>query len=159
MLDLSQTSSAAPELCLIARRNNSLTRQGRWTVFATLAAISLTLAFAFLAAGAWPVLPYSILEISVLAVAFACVERRAGDWERLTIAGDRVVAERSLAGVQERREWNRRWLEVRTTPSRLGRPARLALCGAGVEWDFGATLPEEERFALARELKRIVGPR
>ena len=79
------------EYCVVARRNDSLGRRPRWQVFGALAAVSLVLAATFAAVGAWPVLPYSVLEIVLLGCAFYYVERRAGDWERLSIAGDRVV--------------------------------------------------------------------
>ena len=160
MFDLSQSGTApAPQLCLVARRNNSLSRRARWTVFATLAGVSLTLAMGFALAGAWLVLPYSCIELAVLAGAFAYIERRSGDFERLTVLEDRVVAERSIGGRRECCEWNRRWLTVRMTPARPGGVERIALCGAGVEWEFGATLPEAERGAVAQALQRIVAAR
>jgi hypothetical protein len=66
------------EYCVVARRNDSLGRRPRWQVFGALAAVSLALAAAFAAVGAWPVLPYSALEIALLGLAFYYVERRAG---------------------------------------------------------------------------------
>ena len=103
------------EYCVVARRNDSLGTRRRWLVFGALALVSLGLALVFALAGAWPVLPYAALEVGVLAVAFACVERHAGDWERLTVVGDRVVVERAVAGRQERREFNRLWVRVEVT--------------------------------------------
>jgi uncharacterized membrane protein len=160
MYDLSQSATAAaPQLCLVARRNNSLTRRARWTVFATLAVISFSLALAWAIAGAWLVLPYSFIEMAVLAAAFAYIERRAGDFERLTVIDDRVIAERSIGRRRERFEWNRKWLTVEVVPARTGGVERIALCGAGMEWEFGVTLPEEERQTVAQALRRVVAAR
>jgi uncharacterized membrane protein len=148
-----------PEYCVVARRNDALGRRSRWQVFAALAAVSLTLALAFAAAGAWPVLPYSLLEVGVLAVAFLYVERHAGDWERLTVAGDRVVVERAAGSRRERREFNRYWLRVDVDPSGFGRSPRVTLRGGGTSWEFGNALPATERLAVARELRGLTGMR
>ena len=119
--------------------------------------MSLTLALAFVAAGAWMVLPYSVLELGVLAFAFRYIERRAMDWERLTVAGDRVIVERCIRGKRERREWNRPWVRAEFAPPRFGTRERLLLCCAGERWAFGEALPDEERNAVARELRRLTG--
>ena len=111
-------------------------------------------------AGAWPVLPYSLLEIGVLACAFAWCERHAEDWERLTVAGDRVVVEQARGSKRERREFNRYWLRVEVERGR-NRPAspRVVLRGGGASCEFGHALPAQERLAVARELRRLTGLR
>ena len=152
-------SRVEPELCVIARSNDSLGTRGRRTAFFLVAAVSLGLGAGFVAVGAWPVLPYSVAELTVLGLAFRYVERRAARWERLTIAGDRVTVERGEGGAVTRREWNRRWLRVETTGAGFGRPPRLWLCFGGERWEFGEALPRESRDALATELKRLTGAR
>jgi len=149
--------SVAPEFCVVARWNLSLPPRDRWRIFGALATVSLLLASAFAAVGAWPVLPYSVLELTVLACAFRYVERRASRWERLTVAGEQVIVERSAGQGSERREWNRRWLRVEMDATRFGKPGRLYLCHAGERWEFGDALPVEERAAVARDLKRLTG--
>jgi uncharacterized membrane protein len=128
-------------------------------VFGALALVSLGLALVFALAGAWPVLPYAALEVGVLAVAFACVERHASDWERLTVVGDRVVVERAVAGRQERREFNRLWVRVEVSEQGFCRVPRVTLHRAGVACACGDALPVPERGAMARELRRMVGAR
>jgi uncharacterized membrane protein len=149
--------SVDPEFCVVSRWNLSLTDAMRWRIFGLLAAVSLTLALGFVAAGAWMVLPYSLLELSILAFAFRHIERRAMDWERLTVAGDRVIVERCRGGTCERREWNRLWIRTEVIGSRFGRRAQLWLCCGGERWAFGDALPERERDAVARDLKRLTG--
>jgi uncharacterized membrane protein len=147
------------EYCVVARRNDSLGRRPRWQVFGALAAVSLALAAAFAAVGAWPVLPYSALEIVLLGCAFYCVERRAGDWERLAIAGDRVVVEQMSGGKRERREYNRYWLRVEVESEGFGGSPQVILRSGGASWVFGNTLPVAERLAVAQELRRLTGAR
>lgn len=147
------------EYCVVARRNDSLGRRSRWQIFGALAAVSLILAAAFAVAGAWPVLPYSVLEIVLLGGAFYFVERHAQDWERLTIAGDRVVVEQMSGGKRERREFNRYWLRVEVDPGGFGRSPQVVLRSGGASWPFGGTLSVAERLAVAQELRRLTGAR
>jgi uncharacterized membrane protein len=145
------------EYCVIARANASLGRRQRWLVFATLACVSLGLAAMFAAAGAWPVLPYAVIEVGVLACAFAWCERHAGDWQRLTVAGDRVVIECCAGRKRERREFSRYWLRVEVERGGLSRSPRLVLRGGGASLEFGHALPEGERLAVMRELRKLTG--
>jgi uncharacterized membrane protein len=78
---------AEPEFCVISRRNDSLDHRRRWSVFALLASVSLIVALSFAVVGAWPVLPYSALEIACLAVAFAIVPS-AGAGRRVNSIAD-----------------------------------------------------------------------
>jgi uncharacterized membrane protein len=149
---------ADPDYCVVARSNDSLGTRGRWQIFGALAAVSLGLAAAFALVGAWPVLPYSVLELAVLAGAFAWCDRHATDWERLVVAGDRVVVETGRGRKRERREFNRYWLRVEVEDG-LSRSPRVVLRGGGASCEFGKALPARERLAVARELRQLTGQR
>lgn len=151
--------SVEPELCVLSRRNNSLAARQRWTLFGGLAAVSLGLALAFVAVGAWPVLPYSVVEVGLLALAFRWIERRAGDWERLTVAGDRVIVESDLQGVRDHHEWNRPWVRVSRVAGGSFRSGALELQSGSETVRFGEALPEREREAVAAELRRLIAAR
>jgi uncharacterized membrane protein len=148
-----------PEFCVVSRRNDSLGSRWRWRLFGSLCAVSLGLALGFAAFGAWMVLPYSVLEMTVLYLAFRWFERHASDWERVSVCGDRIVVERECAGVCTRRELNRFWARVEMEAGEFGRPPRLTLRFAGQGVPFGADLPAEERVAVARELRRALAVR
>ncbi|MEO6564505.1 MAG: DUF2244 domain-containing protein [Casimicrobiaceae bacterium] len=150
---------SAVDYCVVARAPDSLPRRQRWSLFAVMAAVSFALAVAFAAAGAWPVLPYSVLEIALLGVAFLVVERRSGDWERLTVAGDAVVIERQRGSRRDRHEFNRCWMRVEFEPGGFGKAARITLRSAGVAVDFGSALPIAEMRSTAGELRRLAGLR
>lgn len=122
--------------------------------FGLAAAASLAVAAAFVAAGAWVVLPYSLLELALLAAAFAWLERRAGEWERVVVAGDRVIVERAARGRLDRREFNRWWLRVELDGAGAREP-RLRLRYAGKAMDFGSALPPTRRVELAKALSRL----
>jgi uncharacterized membrane protein len=142
-----------------SRRNDSLGSRGRWRIFAALCATSLGLALVFAAVGAWPVLPYSALEMAVLFTAFWCIGRHAGDWERLRVEGDLVIVERECAGVLTRHEFNRCWTRLESERGTTGPALRLALCSAGKRVTIGAELTPLQRERLARELRRALAAR
>jgi len=150
---------ADPEYCVVARANDSLGSRTRWWVFGALAATSLTVAAGFAAAGAWVVLPYSVLELGVLAGAFAWCGRHAGDCQRIVVAGDRVVVDDATGRKRERREFNRYWLRVEVEPAGFGQAPRVFLRGGGASWEVAHALPGPERLAIARELRRHTGMR
>ena len=62
-----------------AKRNCSISPQGLALVFATLAALTLGIAAAFAALGAWLILPFAGLEALALGAAFWITARRAGN--------------------------------------------------------------------------------
>ena len=133
----------------VARRNNSLTSTGRLTVFAFLFVVSVGIACAFAVLGAWPILPFAGIEMLVLFLALRWIERHAADYERISIAGDRVEIEICEAGRARSHELNRCWAQL---VSREG--ARLALRAHGREVEIGRHLNDVQRLVLARELGR-----
>ena len=144
---------------VVARRNTSLAPRQRWTLYGALAAGSLAMALGFVAAGVWPVLPYSILELSGLAFAFAWIERRANDSDSLTLEGDRVVVEQRRAGRATRRELSRHWLRVEIDEEGYAHEPRLVLTNGRDAVRFGDAVPAGERLALARTIRGMLAAR
>ena len=153
---LAHPAAADLEYSVIARRNDSLGSRGRWLIFAALCAVSLGLALAFAAFGAWLVLPYSVLEMVVLFLAFWFFERHAGDWERLSIEGDRVIVERQRGGVGSRQEFNRFWTRLEWEPGHFGRSPQLTVCHGKARVPFGANLAADTRQAIVRDMRRAL---
>jgi uncharacterized membrane protein len=150
---------AQAEFCVISRRNDSLGPRMRWSVFASLCAVSFGLALGFAALGAWMVLPYSAAEMGLLYFAWRWFERHTGDWERVAVTGDRVIVERECAGVRSRREFNRYWTRLEIDAGARVRAPRLALRSEGESVRFGDTLPVHERESVARDLRRALAKR
>ena len=148
--------SAESEYCVVSRRNDSLGSRSRWRLFVSLCLVSFGLALVFAALGAWLVLPYSALEMTVLYLAFLWIDRHASDWERVSVCGDRVVVERERAGVQTRSEFNRYWTRVAVEDQGLNHAPRLTLRFAGQCVEFGEELSAAERGVVAHDLKRAL---
>jgi uncharacterized membrane protein len=159
LLASSLTTASAPALAVTARPAIALGRASRWLAFSLAASASLGVAAALAWAGAWPVLPYSLIEVGVLAAAFVAIERRARRVERLVVDGDRVIVERSDGMRCERHEFNRHWLrvDVRAPQGRCGGALELRYAGESIE--FGDALRPAEREALARTLRRLAASR
>jgi uncharacterized membrane protein len=145
--------------CVTSRRNDSLGARGRWQIFAALCTLSLGLATVFAVFGAWMVLPYSMLEMLVLFLAFRWIGRHASDWERLSVRGDRVIVEREYAGVRTRHEFNRCWTRLETDRDPFGGAPRLAVCSAGASIPFGDDLSAADREKIAKDLRRALAAR
>lgn len=138
----------ASEYSCVARRNNSLSHRGRNLVFAFIFAVSVGIAVAFAALGAWLILPFAGLEMLVLYVAFRIIERRATDYERIAIDGDQVNVEIREIGQARHHAFHRYWAQL--VMRRDGE--HLALRSHGREIEIGRHRNDEQRRALAREL-------
>jgi len=135
---------------IVARRNNSLSSTGRLSVFVFIFAVSIGIALAFAALGAWMILPFAGLEMLVLYLAFRYVDRHAGDYERIELAGNRLEVERVEAGRTRHHEFNRSWARIVVS----GDGSRLALRSHGREIEIGRYVNHEQRLSIARELER-----
>ena len=139
------------EYVYTARRNNSLTSSGRVLVFGFIVAVSLGIAAGFsLVFGAWPILPYAVVEMAVLYLALRYIDRHAGDYERVTIMGNSVAVEVQEGAHVTRLELNRHWAQVVCEAN----GSRIALRSHGREIEVGRHLREGERLAMARDLRR-----
>lgn len=135
----------------LARRNNSLSANGRLLVFAFLFAVSIGIASGFAWLGAWPILPFAGLEMLVLYAAFRYMDRRAADFERIAIAGDRLEVEVREAGRLATYELNCSWARLVSEGG-----ARLALRSHGREIEIGRHRSAEQRRELGREIGRYL---
>jgi uncharacterized membrane protein len=90
------------------------------------------------------------IEMVVLYLAFRYIDRHAGDYERITIRGDRVSVEVREGSDVTRFELNRCWAQVVWQSER----GRVALRSHGREFEVGRHLCEEQRSSVARELAR-----
>ena len=138
---------------LVARRNNSLSPSGRRLVLGSLSVIALAISLAFALHGAWLILPFAGAELAVVYLAFRAVAQHAGDFESISISGDRVLIERWERGRVDRHEFSRYWARVVFEPAVAGRGEILALRSHGRQVEFGRYLTEEQRREVARTLK------
>ncbi|RCX31312.1 putative membrane protein [Thioalbus denitrificans] len=138
-------------------------RSMRWTdiqrVLTVFGLFTAMIAVAVAALGAWPVLPFTGLELLLLAGAFYLNARQGSAREVISLHSDRLELYRGN-GRQHDRPYRlpRPWTRVELARDPAGRyPSRLFLNAHGRRHEVGAWLPEHERRRLARDLTRALG--
>lgn len=134
----------------VLRRNCALTpgQLGAW--FGTLAALSLLIAGVSASYGAWIVVPFTLVEVAALGVAFLVYGRHAADYERIVATRERLTVERSSGTRLDRVE--REPARVRVEYGGASRePIRLVT--GREEIAIGRFVPDDRKAELARELR------
>jgi uncharacterized membrane protein len=144
---------------VVLRPNIAVNWRQTLLVYGIVAATCLGVAIMFGLLGFWPVLPFAGIEISVLGWALYSSAHRANEREVLTIRGLRIEVQKSGRMLNERWVFDTFWTEVALEPARhRWYSKRLLLRSRGEVVELGRFLHDEERVALARQLKRWVGP-
>jgi uncharacterized membrane protein len=144
---------------LTLKRNCSISPAGLLYVFAALSAAVLLIGIGFAIAGAWLILPFAGLEVLGMGVAFVLYARRAADYEKIELAGGRLIVE--VAEAERRRQYE---LDPRRAQVLLekdeGYGARVWVKGSlhgapgGEQLEVGRHLDAGSRVELAAELSR-----
>ena len=142
---------------IIAKPNCSLSSKERLGVVVLVASLSFIIAIGFVIAGAWLVLPFAGLEVLAVGFAFYYVNCHSGDYESLTIEGDKLAIEKHSYKKTSEIVFNRYWARVmlRDLP---GGDQALLLRSHGKEVEFGRYfMNNDQRLALAKQLQKRVG--
>lgn len=142
---------------LVVERNLSTSSAGRRWFFGSIVLVSSGIASLWALNGAWYVLPFAGIEMMVLGAALLAFERHVGDREAITIDDDRVVVERTRMGRTARHEFSRYWAQVVLTPACGLSHGGLALRSHGRQVEIGEFLTDDQRAAVAAELRRRLG--
>lgn len=137
--------------------NCSLSPQGAVVFFGSVAFGSLTVAAFFVASGYWPILPFAGLELGVLGWALAVSLRRRQWTQTIDISDTDVVVETRGPQGCARDEFSRYWATVSRDRARGWHASRLWVGSHGRRREVGAFLTEEEREALYRRLRGLIG--
>ncbi len=121
-------------------------------VFGSLALFSLVIAVGFAAAGAWLIIPFAGIEIAALGVTAWFIFRRASDFERLAVRGDRILVQIRERGLAQQFEFDRYWARLEA-----GAAGAVSLRSHGRAVEIGRYCGEEGRQLLVRELRALVG--
>jgi uncharacterized membrane protein len=132
------------------KRNCSVTPAQLGWLYASLCAVSLGVAVGFWSLGAPLVLPFALLELLAVGLAFLLYARHATDRERIRLLDGRLVVEQETAGRIQRCEFAREWVRVepREDDGQL-----IEVRGGGQSVTVGRHLRSDLRPALAREIR------
>ncbi len=153
-------SSIKPQLDeaqIVLRPNRSWTWRANLGLFYTLAAVSLTIGLSFLAKGLWLVLPFNVLELTVVFLCLRYLLRRTRQQEVITFTDDEVRIECGADAPERVTTFARHWARIQVTPARPSKRRRIAICSREREQDIGAFLNDDDQTLLVAELRRIVG--
>lgn len=136
-----------------ARPNSVVGKPGLLISMAILVPACSVTGLAFLLIGAWPVTIFMGLHILAVVMAFVYVERHTSDFERLTLANDRLILDSHTLDGDQHFEFNGYWVQVDLQTSAVGRNS-LCLRSQGKEVPFGRLMSDGERLTVSRELGR-----
>lgn len=137
----------------VLKRNCSLTPRQLLVVFGGLSGVSLSVAGFFWALGAPWVLPFTVLELTGLAVAFVWYARHAIDQESLWLGPDGLRVEWVIGGRSGGCLWARHTVRVRP---QADRHALVELQAGGQTVQVGRFVRPDLRGLLAQEIRRAL---
>jgi uncharacterized membrane protein len=124
-------------------------------VYTVIALCLLGISVAFALNGFWPVLPFAGLELLALGAAFYLCHSRSQWREIVSINAELVSVEKGRRQAEERWECPSFWARVQLEKSPIAwYPSRLVIAYQGRRVEIGRFLSDDERAALAVELKQ-----
>jgi uncharacterized membrane protein len=121
--------------------------------FVSVSLISLSIATVFALLGAWMVLPFSVIEILGLLLAFVFYGRHAGDFEKIEAHAGCLVVERRVGNHLSREEHPCPWVRIEYE-GRLRSPVLLVIAGKKIA--VGRFVPDHEKAQFVSELRRAL---
>jgi uncharacterized membrane protein len=137
----------------VFKRNCSITPRQLALCFLLLGGVSLLVAGFFWSLGVPWIMPFTLLELSALAVAFFFTARHAANCERFELRRDELVVEQEVAGRVSREVFKRPWVRVENPRSRWAlievcEGQRCVRCGHHIRPDQRQQVAQEIRLAL-----------
>ncbi len=132
------------------RRNCVLSPAQLGACFVCVSAVSLGIAAAFALNGAWMVVPFALIEVSALGLAFVCYARHAGDYERIEAEPGRLRIEASHGSNLRVAEVSPSWVRVEYR-GRSSEP--IVLVAGRQQIVVGRFVPDHRKPALVEQLR------
>lgn len=137
--------------------NCSLDSRTAMLFFASILAVSMTIAGGFAAMGFWPVLPLAGLELSALGAALWLSLKRGRDRDLIAVGPDEVVVSRLRGRQRQDQRFLRAWTRVRHSAGRSAAARSRLEIGAHGRWcTVGEFLTDTERRGLGERLQRVL---
>ena len=141
----------------VLRPHRSLRRRTTTIVVLVLAGLWFVIGLAFIAAGAWPVLPFLGLEVLLLLFFFRLNERAGNVSEAINLTASALTIRRiDPWGKHSLVSFPPRWLQVNLEPVPPGPDNRLELRSHGRSLTIASFLPPKEREAVALALRQAL---
>ena len=142
---------------IVLRPNNSMSWRATRYFLGTLLTISFVIAGAFTVNGYWVILPFTVLEMSVLVGCLYYIARRNHFQQVVRFGAEEVVIETGYRQPEKRHCWQRFFTKILVNRARHPwYPSRVTMRCRDEEEEIGGFLPSDEKQALIRELRAMV---
>ena len=142
---------------LVLKPNNSLTWRLNLVLLLIVAAVSMSIALSFLIAGAWVILPFSLVELMLLALCIHYVAKQCARQEVITISEYEVIVEMGMRKPTKKACFQRIWSKFFVRPGiRAQDPEKVVIRSHGDELEIGEFLNKEDKADLVRILRKTV---
>lgn len=142
---------------IIIRPNQSFTWRASKIFLALLLALSLAIGISFLIRGYWMILPFSILEVSVVAACFLLILRRAQQQQVIAISTDQIRVEEGRTRPERVVDWQRYFTKVIVEhPGNSWYNTAIKLRHRDEEIELGSFLNASEKEELVTKLRSLI---
>lgn len=146
-----------PKYHRMIRPNRSLTRGTLGVVLGAYLLTEVGIGVAFFLKGAWLVLPFAGLEILAIGIVLYFLSRHNRDYELVVVDDRHLKITRQMGRQRSYHEFQRYWTKVQLrSGSAEWYPSRLLVGSHGEFVEIAASMDEDNRRALARDLKQII---
>ena len=153
----SRTNEETHSTIVVLRPNNSLTWKLNLVLLLVVAGVSLSIALSFLIAGAWVILPFSLVELILLALCIHYVAKQCARQEVITISEYEVVVEMGIRKPTKKACFQRIWSKFFVRPGKRAQdPEKVVIRSHGDELELGEFLNKEDKADLIKILRRTV---
>lgn len=142
---------------IILRPNASWSWRANLYLLYTLLAVSLTVGVGFAFMGAWMILPYSILELSVLFLCIYVCVQKCNRQEVIKVEEHEVTVEKGIKRPNDTQSYHRLWAKFIVKPPRHPWETEIiTFASHGQELELGGFLNRSDKQQLIADLKRVV---
>ena len=142
---------------IILRPNHSWSWRANLIFLSILMGVSLSIAVGFFLLGAWVILPFSLLEMTFLAICIHYCVKQCARQEVITISDYEVLIERGVKSPSQQLTFQRVWAKFFVeSPRHPWDPVSLFIRSHGKESEIGSFLNRRDKLYLVGLLKRVV---
>lgn len=139
------------------KRNCSFSPKQVGMFYLSICIFSSMIAGYFVFQGVWMILPFTVLELSVLGIALLVYTRHAADYEKISLDAQELRIEISRGSRIMKKVWHAPWVKVTLPkPRGQGEEQLILMTQGGEELRIGQFVFLERREQLGRELQRAI---
>ena len=140
---------------ILLEPNLSLTWQANKIIFIIITCLTMVIGGYFASIGGWLVLPFSGLELIVIAISVYMFFSRNNHCEVIIFTNNKVIVERGKTMPEKSFEYQRHWSQIYIKEHGLYDIPKVSIKSHGKETELGAFLGYDEKIQFIDILKNI----